>query len=48
MNTQGIILEMCGGGTYKSLHPGDGWSAAHFREINTLGSPSLIRRDKPT
>lgn len=48
MSTQGIILDMCSGVTYKSPHPGDGWSIAHFTEINTVCSPSLIHGDKPT
>lgn len=38
MNTQGIIVDMCGGSTYKSPHPGDSWSTTYFREINTLFS----------
>lgn len=48
MNTRGILLDMCSGGSHKSPHPGDGWSIAHFREINTVCSALLIHRDKPT
>lgn len=48
MHIRGIVLDMCSGGSYKSPHPGDGWSIAHLRGINTSCSALLIHRDKPT